>query len=236
MARTLFFIEAFLFAALAIAFPIISSETAAAFILPVAISLVLPFSCAVAIWPPRSVARAMGSAFSSRGPDPEAVESARILEELGSFSRAAAGLGLLFSLSAACQCIPFTNGMETWTFLGIYLSAYALLNAMLWRILAAVVARQVAPSALGATRSEAGSEHGSPEAFAAAYGLTPREWETAERIALGLSYKETAYELGISIKTVKAHMSSVYEKTGAASNVALALLMRGLGRPSTKVQ
>jgi DNA-binding CsgD family transcriptional regulator len=74
------------------------------------------------------------------------------------------------------------------------------------------------------------------DAFAAAYGLTPRERETAERIALGLSYKETAYELGISIKTVKAHMSSVYEKTGAASNVALALLMRGLGRSSTKVQ
>jgi DNA-binding CsgD family transcriptional regulator len=62
--------------------------------------------------------------------------------------------------------------------------------------------------------------------FAADYGLTPREAETAALIALGMSYKEAAYELGITTRTVKAHMSSVYEKTGAASNVALALLMR----------
>jgi DNA-binding CsgD family transcriptional regulator len=60
--------------------------------------------------------------------------------------------------------------------------------------------------------------------------------ETAARIARGMTYKETAHELGISIRTVKAHMGRVYEKTGAASNAALALLMRGEGTPNTKVR
>jgi DNA-binding NarL/FixJ family response regulator len=76
-----------------------------------------------------------------------------------------------------------------------------------------------------AAAADSGAEAG--PSFAASHGLTPREWEAASLIADGLSYKEAAFELGISIKTVKAHMSSVYEKTGAASNVALSLLLRG---------
>jgi DNA-binding CsgD family transcriptional regulator len=232
MAKTLFFIEALFFAALVIVFPLISSGAAAAFLAPAGISLVLPLACAMAISPPRAVLGALGSAFSARGPGPDAAEHALILEELGSFSRAAAALGLLLALASACSRLPASSG--TWTLLGIYLSAYALLNAMLWRIMAAVVRAEPGPAA---DKGEGG------EAFAAAYGLTPREWETAARIADGRSYKEAAYELGISIKTVKAHMSRVYEKTGAASNVGLAIKLRGGGAfprgdsaPSTKVR
>lgn len=245
MAKTLFFIEAFLFAALAVAFPIIASEAAVAFILPAAISLLLPLACAMAVWPPRSVLCALDSAFSSRGPGPEAAESSRILEELGAFSRAAAALGFLLAITAACRRLPFAGGLETWALLGTYLSAYALLNVVLWRILAAVVARPAEPAQgaqtdQAALRVELGSagmsEAQRRDAFAAAYGLTPREWEAALRIAGGLSYKETAYELGITIRTVKAHMGHVYEKTGTASNVALALLLRGDGPSTTKVQ
>ena len=141
MARTLFFVEAFLFAALVIALPIMASEAAAAFIMPAAISIVLPLACAMAVWPPRRVARALSSAFSSRDPGSEASESARILEGLGAFSRAAAALGLLFAVTAICKAAPIADGVETWTLLGLYLMAYALINAQLWRILAAVVQR-----------------------------------------------------------------------------------------------
>jgi hypothetical protein len=190
MAKTLFFIEAFLFAALAVAFPIIASEAAAAFIIPAAISLVLPFACAIAVWPPRSVLRAVRSAFSSRGSGSKAVEFARILEGLGSFSRAAAALGFLFSITAACRELPFSGNLKVWTLLGTYLSAYALLNAMLWRILAAVVER----SAGRAPEREAPVEAALHEAFASAYGLTPREMETAARIARGSSYKPESIE------------------------------------------
>jgi DNA-binding CsgD family transcriptional regulator len=220
VAKTLFFVEAFLFAALAVAFPLIASEAALAFILPAAISLILPLACAMAIRPASSVFRALAAAFSSKEPGADAAGCALILEELIPFSRAAAALGFLFAITAACREIPRSGNLAAWPLLGTYLAAYALLNAMLWRILAAVVARlaELAP---------AGRSMGN--GFATAYGLTPREWETALRIAEGRSYKETAYELGITVRTVKAHMSKVYEKTGAASNVALALLIRGEG-------
>jgi DNA-binding CsgD family transcriptional regulator len=50
--------------------------------------------------------------------------------------------------------------------------------------------------------------------------------EVAALIAGGASYKEAAYRLGISIKTVKTHVAHVYEKTGCASNVGLSLLIQ----------
>jgi DNA-binding CsgD family transcriptional regulator len=234
MAKTLFFIEASVFAALALVFPLIASEAAAAFIMPAALSLVLPLACAMAVWPPLTALRALGSAFSAKDPGPEAAEQVRILAELGALSRAAAALGLLFAIVAICRAAPFAGGIETWTLLGVYLAAYALLNAMLWRILAAVVGREAAAPGEHAARDALGAN--SAEEFAAAHGLTPREMETAARIARGMSYKETAHELGITIRTVKAHMGSVYEKTGAASNVALALLLRDESAPWTKVQ
>lgn len=122
----------------------------------------------------------------------------------------------------------FGGSITTWTLLGAYLAAYALLNAALWRVLSEVVRRLELPCIPGPTAAAVD--------FAAAYGLTPREWETAALIAGGSSYKETAYALGISIKTVKAHMGRVYEKTGAASNVGLALLFKADSVSSTKVQ
>lgn len=229
MARTLFFIEAMLFAALAIVFPLIASDAAAAFIMPVALSLIVPLSCVVAVWPTRAVCRALHAAFSPEKPErEEAEEYSRILESIGSFSRPAAALGALFALAAVGET-AHAVGVTTLTLLGTYLAAYALLNAALWRLLAEVVARL----AFSAPAEEAAAALAK---FAADYGLTPREEETAAHIASGRSYKETAYDLGISIKTVKAHMSHVYEKTGAASNVGLALLFKAESSSSTKVQ
>ena len=65
--------------------------------------------------------------------------------------------------------------------------------------------------------------------------MTPREREVALCICEGLSYKETASRLSISIKTVKTHLAHVYEKTSCGSNVGLVLLLRrggGKGRGS----
>jgi DNA-binding CsgD family transcriptional regulator len=233
MAKTLFFIEALALALLAFALPIIASEATAAFIFPFAISIVLPLACATAVWPPSSVLFALRAAFFAKAPGPVAArEGALVLESMAGFSRAASALGLLFAITAICREAPFEGGIGTWTLLGAFLSAYALVNAQLWRILAAVVVR------LGGASGAEGSVGRAPIGigFADAHGLTPREWETATLIAEGMSYKETAYELGISIKTVKAHMGRVYEKTGAASNVALSLLMRAEGAPTTKVR
>lgn len=54
--------------------------------------------------------------------------------------------------------------------------------------------------------------------------LTPREREIAELVSKGQSNLEIAYELNISERTVKAHLSSIYAKTDTGSRLNLALL------------
>lgn len=55
--------------------------------------------------------------------------------------------------------------------------------------------------------------------------LTPKEKEVAKRIAHGCSNKCIANKLKISERTVKAHLSSIFEKTGINDRVHLALLL-----------
>ncbi|WP_243026927.1 helix-turn-helix transcriptional regulator [Thermus albus] len=52
--------------------------------------------------------------------------------------------------------------------------------------------------------------------------LSPREREVAALAALGLSNKEIAKELGISERTVKAHLSAVFQKAGIKRRSQLA--------------
>ena len=52
--------------------------------------------------------------------------------------------------------------------------------------------------------------------------LTQREKEVAALAALGLTNKEIAKELGISVKTVKAHLSLVFQKLGVKKRSQLA--------------
>lgn len=42
--------------------------------------------------------------------------------------------------------------------------------------------------------------------------LTPREREVLVEVAKGATAKRVAYSLGISVQTVKNHMSKIYEK------------------------
>jgi two-component system nitrate/nitrite response regulator NarL len=54
--------------------------------------------------------------------------------------------------------------------------------------------------------------------------LTKREREIADLIAQGQSNLEIAANLDITERTVKAHLSSIYEKTKTGSRLNLALL------------
>ena len=56
-------------------------------------------------------------------------------------------------------------------------------------------------------------------------GLTHREHEVAELVAQGQSNLEIAFNLNITERTVKAHLTSIYEKTGTGSRLNLALLI-----------
>ncbi len=56
------------------------------------------------------------------------------------------------------------------------------------------------------------------------YGLTARELEIVASIVAGASNRDIADRLGISLQTVKHHLTNVFDKTGASSRLELALL------------
>jgi len=56
-------------------------------------------------------------------------------------------------------------------------------------------------------------------------GLTPAEHKVAELVAQGQSNLEIAFNLKITERTVKAHLTSIYEKTKTGSRLSLALLI-----------
>ncbi len=55
--------------------------------------------------------------------------------------------------------------------------------------------------------------------------LTKRQRETALLIKEGLSNKEVAQKLKITERTVKAHLSAIFERTGATDRLTLAMLL-----------
>jgi DNA-binding CsgD family transcriptional regulator len=57
---------------------------------------------------------------------------------------------------------------------------------------------------------------------AAGGGLTPSEHRVAELVASGLSNKEVAAQMFVTVRTVEAHLSSVYAKLGVRSRTQLA--------------
>ncbi|MDY7103795.1 MAG: response regulator transcription factor [Actinomycetota bacterium] len=59
--------------------------------------------------------------------------------------------------------------------------------------------------------------------------LTAREHEVAVAVGRGLSNAEVASELFMSVATVKAHVSHVFEKLEVANRVQVALLMHDAG-------
>ncbi|MFD1544004.1 helix-turn-helix transcriptional regulator, partial [Nonomuraea guangzhouensis] len=53
-------------------------------------------------------------------------------------------------------------------------------------------------------------------------GLTPQEYSTARLVSSGLTNRQIARELLISVKTVEYHIGKIYTKLGIGSRVALA--------------
>ncbi|RLQ20953.1 DNA-binding response regulator [Seongchinamella sediminis] len=63
--------------------------------------------------------------------------------------------------------------------------------------------------------------------------LTSRELMVAEQVARGASNREIAGTLDISERTVKAHLSAIFEKLGVRDRVQLALAMNNIPTYST---
>ena len=59
--------------------------------------------------------------------------------------------------------------------------------------------------------------------------LSPREREVTIAVAEGLTNKQVALRLDISERTVKAHLSAIFEKLGVPDRLQLALLVSRVG-------
>lgn len=61
--------------------------------------------------------------------------------------------------------------------------------------------------------------------------LTEREREVARAVAVGSSNKEIARKLGITERTIKAHVGAILNKIGARDRLQLSLVVNGHRRP-----
>jgi len=59
-------------------------------------------------------------------------------------------------------------------------------------------------------------------------GLSPRELQVAQAVARGASNKEIARELDITERTVKAHLSAIFQQLGVRDRLQLSILVNGL--------
>jgi DNA-binding NarL/FixJ family response regulator len=59
--------------------------------------------------------------------------------------------------------------------------------------------------------------------------LTPREHTIVHLVGQGLGNKEIAQQLGVTVATIRTHLSRVYGKLGTESRVELALLAARTG-------
>ena len=71
---------------------------------------------------------------------------------------------------------------------------------------------------------------GDVDTFCARHGLSVREREVLLALSRGLQYKQAADELGISLDTVKTHVSRIYRKTSSTGKTDLFYRIR-LGSP-----
>jgi DNA-binding CsgD family transcriptional regulator len=55
------------------------------------------------------------------------------------------------------------------------------------------------------------------------FGLTPRELQTLALVVRGHTNRDIAEQLHISSDTVKHHLTSIFNKTGASNRLELAL-------------
>ena len=62
-----------------------------------------------------------------------------------------------------------------------------------------------------------------PEVARPTFGLTPRELEIISTVAAGYTNSEMAEKLSISVKTVKHHLTNIFDKLGVENRLELAL-------------
>lgn len=129
------------------------------------------------------------------------------------------------------SCYPSDSEGQTMITLGAkaYLHAYSS-SALIEQALTQVQHGQiwVGESLLNRLLSQLGKKM--PEQLSWQQGLTTREITIAQRAALGHSNQLIANDLGISVRTVRAHLGSIFEKLDVNDRLMLALKVHGISQ------
>ena len=103
-------------------------------------------------------------------------------------------------------------------------AAHAIASGSVWvnqQVMQRLILAMTPPAADDGTEKKQG-QHDSPPLL---HQLTKREDQIARLVAGGLSNLAIAEQLGITERTVKAHLSSMYSKTSTTGRLGLALLV-----------
>ena len=103
-------------------------------------------------------------------------------------------------------------------------AAHAIASGSVWvnqQVMQRLILAMTPPAADDGTEKKQG-QHDTPPLL---HQLTKREDQIARLVAAGLSNLAIAERLGITERTVKAHLSSMYSKTSTTGRLGLALLV-----------
>ncbi|WP_028449314.1 helix-turn-helix transcriptional regulator [Chitinibacter tainanensis] len=131
--------------------------------------------------------------------------------------------------SIATSTVPSDEQGHQWLSMGARGYCHALApNELLQQVMAVVSAGEIWAGRSLVQRILAAINHLPAQQAPDLSALSERELETARYAAKGYANKEIARFLNISERTVKAHLTSCYEKLGIADRVQLTLRLNGL--------
>lgn len=109
-----------------------------------------------------------------------------------------------------------------------YLTKRADLAELQAGLSAVLACEQWLPPTLRNSVANAAADAGDSEVAAKLAALSPQQFKVLVRVADGRLNKQIADELGIQERTVKAHMSAIFEKLGVRNRTQAGVLLRSL--------
>jgi DNA-binding CsgD family transcriptional regulator len=189
--------------------------------MPLVFTFIIPVISSLMIWKPGEVFRAFSSAFSMERLSGNYRKSLQIWEFLEKVAFTGGIIGiLLFFVLLLTRFKNFFPIMQNgiWTAVVLF-GLYTIFFGILFKIFRNTVF-YLSQKPIRELNLEISNE------FCKKYNITMREKEVIQLILRGRLYHEIADELFISIKTVKAHVSHVYEKTNSNGRVDLIRLLQ----------
>lgn len=174
----------------------------------------LPTLAVASVYEVKTGLQALADAWSTTTLGPESRRSTEVWSLVLSTLPLGAALGGVVALVGALSTLDPTRPLFVQAgVLAFFCLVWGFLGILLGRVLQQIVSRlsvaRVRP--LLTLTADLGVR----------FGLTPREVEAAQAVLDGLTYKDAAAKLSVSPSTVKSHVLSVYQKTGAGNKIEL---------------